>query len=166
MFIDNLANVKVEASYNDQFVLSCEHEGFRYHIWCHNKPPYAAVDGLICAIYKNSIPPDNKAHRKLYSHTKFGEALVHAMRREASIMHLFDNALLDAAKKKEQERQEQQIARIASHKRAAGEQLYDALAGMIDAYWIGSENSDDVHAPECVRAALAAIAAAQPTENC
>lgn len=38
--------------------------------------------------------------------------------------------------------------------------LLGALKGMVDAYWRGSEDSDDDHAPAMVKAALAAIAKA------
>ena len=43
-------------------------------------------------------------------------------------------------------------ALIASHKA-----LVEALDGMIQAYWRGSEDSSDAQAPECVKKALAAL---------
>ena len=39
-------------------------------------------------------------------------------------------------------------------------ELLDALEGMVEAYWRGSEDSDDANAPKCVRKAFAAIARA------
>lgn len=44
--------------------------------------------------------------------------------------------------------------------KAQRDELLSALRGMIDAYWRGSEDSDDEHAPSMVKAALAAIAKA------
>lgn len=40
-----------------------------------------------------------------------------------------------------------------------------ALQGMVDAYWRGSVDSDDDHAPPAVKAALAVLAQARPTTD-
>lgn len=52
-----------------------------------------------------------------------------------------------------------QSARAEAAERRVGE-LLAALQGMINAYWRGSEDSDDKHAPTMVKAALAAISSA------
>lgn len=44
---------------------------------------------------------------------------------------------------------------------AASFEMLAALRGMIEAYWRGSEDSDDADAPSAVKAALAAIAKAE-----
>lgn len=47
------------------------------------------------------------------------------------------------------------------HIEAAAPVLLKALHGMVDAYWRGSEDSDDDDAPAAVKDALAAIAMAE-----
>jgi hypothetical protein len=44
---------------------------------------------------------------------------------------------------------------------AAAPDLLAACRGMVDAYWRGSEDSADEDAPDCVKAALAAMAKAR-----
>ena len=48
-----------------------------------------------------------------------------------------------------------------AHLIAAAPDLAQALQGMVDAYWRGSEDSDDEHAPSMVKAAQAALSKAR-----
>jgi hypothetical protein len=46
-----------------------------------------------------------------------------------------------------------------------GPDIAESLNGMIEAYWRGSEDSSDAEAPECVKAALNALAALRTTKD-
>lgn len=126
----------VVKDFREQFPLSCEFEGARYHVWVRADTLELASDVL----YKNPPTKLDRRHpgyfatRQLKASTKFGRWLVHAMREEMRARNLLEQAKEEARRAEEAAARERaQQAFKLRQEQAAGE-LYDLLTEYVNRF--------------------------------